>query len=185
MSSPLALWLPILVSAVVVFVLSSIFHMVLPWHTNDFPRLPDEDAVMDALRPLAIPPGEYLAPRPTSRDTMRSPEFTERVNRGPVFILRMMPNRAMDMVGSMIQWFVYLLIVVIFAAMVAWPAAHDRSGHMVFHTVGLSSFMGYGFALAQMSIWYRRSWVLTGKGIIDAFIYAIVTGLIFMWLWPM
>ncbi len=35
MVSLMSLWIPILVSAVIVFVLSSIIHMVLPYHRTD------------------------------------------------------------------------------------------------------------------------------------------------------
>jgi hypothetical protein len=86
------LWLPILLSSVIVFVVSSIIHMVLPWHKSDFPKLPNEEKVMDALRPLAVPPGDYMIPRPSSTQEMRSPEFAEKMKRGPVMVLTMMPN---------------------------------------------------------------------------------------------
>ena len=51
-----SLWLPILLSAVIVFVVSSIIHMVSPWHRSDYPKIANEEKVMDALRPLNIPP---------------------------------------------------------------------------------------------------------------------------------
>jgi hypothetical protein len=180
-----SLWLPILASAVAVFVVSSLVHMVLPWHKNDYPRLANEDAVMDALRPLGIPPGEYFVPRPSSRDALRSPEFLERVNRGPVFILNMMPSGMMPMGKSLAQWFVFLLVVSFFAGHIAFraitpPAAH----HVIFHTVGLSAFMGYAFGLWTMSIWYRRPWMTTIKATVDGFIYALMTAEIFVLLWP-
>ena len=70
-----ALWLPILLSSVIVFVVSSAIHMTSPWHKSDYPKVPNEDKVMDALRPLAIPPGDYMVPRAMSREDMRSPEF--------------------------------------------------------------------------------------------------------------
>src|SRR2546422_6800722 len=73
-----ALWLPILLSSVLVFVLSSVIHTLLPWHKSDYPKLPNEDRVMDALRPLAIRPGDYMMPRPSSRQEMRSPQFVEK-----------------------------------------------------------------------------------------------------------
>ncbi|MFQ5717948.1 MAG: hypothetical protein ACE5IK_00225 [Acidobacteriota bacterium] len=38
-----SLVLPILLSAVLVFVVSSIIHMVLPYHRGDFSQLPAED----------------------------------------------------------------------------------------------------------------------------------------------
>ncbi|HYM35348.1 MAG TPA: hypothetical protein VET48_08135, partial [Steroidobacteraceae bacterium] len=73
MTSLFALWLPILLSAVIVFVVSSIIHMVLPWHKSDYPKLSNEDKVLDALRPLSVPPGDYMMPRPATRQEMSSP----------------------------------------------------------------------------------------------------------------
>ena len=45
-----ALWLPILLSAVIVFVASSIIHMLLPIHKSDYRQLPEEDRVLGTLR---------------------------------------------------------------------------------------------------------------------------------------
>ena len=87
-----ALWLPILLSSVIVFVVSSAIHMASPWHKSDYPKMPDEDRVRDALRPLAIPPGDYFIPRPSSRQEMRSPEFAEKMKKRPVMVLAVMPN---------------------------------------------------------------------------------------------
>jgi len=185
MFSPLLLWLPILVSAVLVFLVSSVIHMLSPWHKSDYPRLPNEDAVMDALRPLGIPQGEYSAPRPASRQEMRSPEFAERFKRGPVFILTMMPSGSMSMGRNLGLWFLYSVVVSLFAGHIA-QAAHLVSDNerRLFHVVALASFMGYSFALWQMSIWYRRPWLTTIKATVDGFIYAVVTAAVFVWLWP-
>jgi quinol-cytochrome oxidoreductase complex cytochrome b subunit len=54
----------------------------------------------------------------------------------------------------------------------------------VFRFVGATAFMGYSLALWQMSIWYRRGWMLTIKSTIDGVIYAGLTAGIFGWLWP-
>jgi hypothetical protein len=78
-----ALWLPILLSAVFVFVASSIIHMLSPWHKSDYPKVLNEDKVMEALRPFAIPQGDYMMPRPSSRQDLRSPEFAEKRKKGP------------------------------------------------------------------------------------------------------
>jgi hypothetical protein len=180
-----SIWLPILVSAVAVFVVSSLVHMVLPWHKNDYPRLANEDAVMAALRPLRIPFGEYFVPRPANREALRSSEFLERVNRGPVFILNMMPNGMMPMGKSLAQWFAFLLVVSYFAGHIALRAiTPPTEHHTIFHTVGLTAFMGYAFALWQMSIWYRRPWRTTIKATVDGLIYAAITAEIFVLLWP-
>src|SRR5271167_1661274 len=92
-----ALWLPILLSAIIVFVVSSIIHMVLPWHKSDYPRVPDEDKLMDALRPLAMPPGDYMIPRASGMHEVRSPEFVAKMQRGPVLMLTVMPNGPVTM----------------------------------------------------------------------------------------
>src|SRR6266568_880162 len=106
-----ALWLPIVLSAVLVFVVSSLIHMVTPWHKSDYPRLPNEDRVMDALRPLAIPPGDYMMPRPASRQEMRTPQFVEKFKRGPVVMLTVFPGGSMSMGKNLVMWFLYSVVV--------------------------------------------------------------------------
>src|SRR5207245_9351236 len=86
------LWLPILVSSVLVFVVSSAIHMASPWHKSDYPKVPNEDRLRDALRPLAIPPGDYMVPRPSSREEMRSPDFADKIRKGPNLVLTVIPH---------------------------------------------------------------------------------------------
>lgn len=181
-----SLWLPALVSAAAIFVLSSIIHMVLPWwHRSDYVALPNEAAVLDALRPFNIPPGEYLAPRPTSGEDMRSAAFTEKMVRGPVFSINIFRNGPISMGKPLMLWFLYLVVLAFTAGHIArgalGPAA---SGHALFHTVALSAFMGFAFGLWQAVIWFNRSAVTTLKATIDGLLYSIVMGAIFVWLWP-
>src|SRR6266568_5319572 len=114
-----ALWLPILVSSVLVCVVSSAIHMASPWHKSDYPKLPNEGRVMDALRPLAIPAGDYMMPRPSSRQEMRSPEFAEKMKKGPVMMLTVFPGGPMSMGRNLGLWFVYCAVVGVFAAYIA------------------------------------------------------------------
>lgn len=180
-----ALWLPILLSAVIVFVASSILHMVTAWHKGDYPRVPNEDRVMDALRPLAIPPGDYMVPRATSSQDMRSPEFAEKLNKGPVLVMTVLPTGPFTMSRSLISWFVYSLVVGIFSAYVAGRALSPGAEYLaVFRFVGVTAFLSYSMALWQMSIWYRRSVNTTIKSTIDGLIYAALTAGVFGWLWP-
>ena len=122
MTGVLALWLPILLSAVLVFVVSSLIHMASPWHKGDYPKLSNEERVMDALRPLAIPPGDYMLPRPSSREEMRSPQFLEKFKKGPVLMLTVWPGGSMSMRNQLVQWFLYAVVVGCFAAYVAGRA---------------------------------------------------------------
>jgi hypothetical protein len=181
----LALWIPILLSAVIVFVVSSIIHMASPWHKNDYPRLPNEDQLRTALRPLAIPPGDYMIPRPAGREEMRSPEFAEKVRQGPNLIVTFLPNGPWSMKSNLTQWFLYALVVSVLAAYVAGRALPPGSPYLaVFRFVGVTAFIGYSVALWQMSIWYHRSWSTTAKATVDGLIYALLTAGTFGWLWP-
>ena len=180
-----ALWLPILVSAVGVFVVSSIIHMTPLWHKTDYPRYPNEDRVLDALRPIGIPPGDYMMPRPSSGAEMRSPEFKEKLKRGPAVVLTVMPPWSGSMVGNLSQWFVYCLIVNIFAAYIAGAALPPGAAFVqICRFGGTAAFLGYTVALWQMSIWYRRAWTMTFKATLDGVIYAAVTCGVLAWLWP-
>ncbi len=181
-----ALWLQILLSAVLVFVVSSLIHTVTPWHKSDYPKLPNEDKVMDLLRPLAIPPGDYMMPRPSSTAEMRSPQFAEKFKRGPVMMWTVMPGGSMAMGKQLTLWFLYAVVVGVFAAYIAGRALPPGASHRaVFHFVGVTAFAGYALALWQMSIWYRRAWLTTIKSSVDGLIYALLTAGTFVWLWPL
>jgi hypothetical protein len=180
-----ALWLPILLSAVLVFVASSVIHMASPWHKSDYPKLPNEDQVMGALRPLAIPPGDYMMPRPASRQEMKSPEFLEKFKRGPVVMLTVMPSGDMGMTRQLVLWFTYCLVIGLFAAYVASRALPPGApSNRVFGLTAVTAFIGYAVALWQMSIWYRRAWITTIKATVDGVIYGLLTAVMFAWLWP-
>src|SRR5437867_12191205 len=96
-----ALWLPILLSAVIVFVLSSVIHTVLPWHKSDYPKLPNEDRVLDALRPLAIPPGDYMMPGAYSREEMGAPQFVEEFKEGRVVLFTVLAGGSLSQANDL------------------------------------------------------------------------------------
>jgi hypothetical protein len=180
-----SLWLPILLSAVIVFVASSIIHMVSPWHKSDYPKMANEEQVMDALRPLNIPPGDYMMPRPSSRQEMRSPEFAEKMKKGPVIMMTVWPAGQTQMGSTFVLWFLYAVVVGLFSAYVAGRALQPGAEYLqVFRFAGVAAFLAYAVALWQMSIWYHRSWITTFKLTVDGLIYALLTAGTFGWLWP-
>lgn len=185
MISLASLWLPILLASVIVFAASSVIHMAPLWHQNDFPRMPREEEVLQALRPLAIPPGDYFLPRPGGREEMRSPEFREKLAKGPVAVMTVMPNGMFHMTSNLVQWFVFLLVVSFFVAYIASRTLAAGTPYLrVFQIAGATAFIGYSLALCELSIWYRRSWTLTLKAAFDGLIYALLTAGTFGWLWP-
>jgi hypothetical protein len=180
-----ALWAPILLSAVIVFIASSLIHMASPWHKNDYPKLPNEEGLRAALRPLAIPPGDYMVPRPTSREELKDPNFLQKVNEGPNLVLTVMPSGPWSMGRNLGLWLLYVIVVSLFAAYVASRALQPGAAYLdVFRFAGTTAFLGYAAALWQMSIWYARAWSTTLKATVDGLIYALLTAGTFGWLWP-
>ena len=110
-----ALWLPILLSAVFVFIASSIMHMVLPYHRSDYSRLPDEDKVLAALRAASVQRGLYVFPHCTHKD-MKSPAVIEKQKQGPVGFMTIVPSGPPAMPKFLIQWFVFCLVIGFFVA---------------------------------------------------------------------
>src|ERR1700730_928662 len=107
MISLLSLWLPILLSAVIVFLASSVIHMTALWHGSDFPKLPRDADLLNVLRPFAIPPGDYFIPRAAGMQDMKSPEFIEKMKQGPVALLTVMPNGPIAVGRPLAQWLVF------------------------------------------------------------------------------
>ena len=183
---PLAsLWLPILVSAVTVFLASWIVHMFLPLHRRDFAKLPQEDAVLDALRSLKVPTGQYLAPYANTPAQMHQPEYREKRKRGPALFLTLTTSGDTGMGKSLMQWFVYVLVISLLTAWLGRLAIAAGSPYpQVFRFVGIAAFMAYAVGHAHQSIWYRQNWSVTATYLLDGLIYSLLTAGVFGWLWP-
>ncbi len=181
----LALWLPILAAAVIVFVASSLLHMVLPFHKSDYAQIQNEDAVMEAMRKAGVKPGDYMMPYASSMAALKSPAFLEKYGKGPVAAFTVMGGGKPSMAGQLFQWFVYCAVVSLFAAYIAGRALQPGAHYLaVFRFAGATAFIGYSLALCQQSIWYKKKWSSTITSMIDGLIYGLLTGGTFGWLWP-
>jgi hypothetical protein len=181
----LSLWLPILVSAVIVFLASSVLHMLLPWHRSDYRKLESEDEVMEALRRFSIPPGDYFVPCVSSPKEMNTPGFLAKMTKGPVAVMTVMRSGPPAMGGQLALWFVYCVVVGVFAAYIAGRALGPEAPYLAVHRfAGATAFVGYSLALWQNTIWYKRHWLSTLKSNIDGLFYGLLTGGVFGWLWP-
>jgi hypothetical protein len=185
MVSVVSLAVPILLSAVFVFIASSIIHMVLPIHRNDFRQVPDEDNVMEALRRFKIAPGDYLVPRPASAAAMKDPKFIAKRDKGPIIVMTVIPSGPPAMGMSLFQWFLFSVLVSVFAAYITGRALTPGAHYLeVFRFAGASAFMGYSLAFIPQSIWFKKAWSSTIKSVIDGLVYALLTAGTFGWLWP-
>jgi hypothetical protein len=177
------LWLAILLSAVFVFVVSSILHMLIPMHSSDYKKLDGEEGILEALRAAGVKPGTYVFPGCESMKEMNSPEMKAKYEKGPIGFMTVIPGFGMG--KSLVLWFVMTLVVGVFVAYLAnlalVPGADYRT---VFRVTGCAAFMAYAFGSVAESIWKGQSWVTTGKFIFDSLLYALVTAGTFGWLWP-
>ena len=184
MVSIASLWLPILLSAVAVFVVSSVIHMVLPYHKSDYKKLPSEDGVMDALRPFDLAPGDYMFPLADAGD-MKNPVFIEKWSKGPAGSLTVLPKGPWAMGPTLALWFLYCVVIGITAAYIAGRALPAGSHYLkIFRFAGATAFSGYALALWRNTIWYKKNWLTTLKSTFDGLVYALLTAGFFGWLWP-
>ena len=180
-----SLLLPILLSAVFVFVLSSIIHMALGYHASDFGKIPNEDEALAALRKVNIPPGDYYFPKPASGKDMKNPEFVKKVELGPVGNMTVMPPGGFAFGKRLLGWFIYSIVVGVFAACVAGHVfAPGTPYKRVFHLVALVAWSGYALALWQSPIWKGSKVSTAVKMTFDGLLFALLTAGTFGWLWP-
>jgi hypothetical protein len=179
-----ALWLPIVLSAVIVFVASSIMHMLLPYHKGDYQQLPDEDKVLSVLRSAGLKRGLYIFPFGTHKD-MNSPALQEKYKQGPVGMMTVFPSGPPVMPKFLGMWFVYCLIIGFFVAYLTGHTVVAGAYYLkVFRVAGTAAFLAYGLGNLSNGIWKGQTWSITIKEVIDGLVYALLTAGTFGWLWP-
>jgi hypothetical protein len=182
-----SLLLPILIAAVVVFVASSVIHMALGYHRDDMRMIPGgkEDELLEVLRRINLAPGDYGAPHPGSMAGMKDPVYVAKMTKGPQVLFTISPGGPASMGKSLGLWFVYIVIVNVFAAYVTGRAVGPGADYLtVFRFIGTTAFMGYALALLHDSIWFRRPWVKTAKSMFDGLVYALLAAGVFGSMWP-
>lgn len=180
-----ALWLPILLSAVFVFIVSSIIHMALPWHKSDVKKMKNEEAVLDALRSHGVEAGAYMFPCAGSMKEMASPEMQAKRKTGPTGWLTVLPPGGCNMNVSLMWWFVNCLVVGVIVAYLGWHAMPPGTRYLeVFRIIGSAALLGYAVGFFHESIWKGQAWSITAKFMCDGVVYALVTAGTFGWLWP-
>lgn len=180
------LWLPIVLSAVFVFVASALINMFLKfWHMPDYRGFANEEEVAAAIRKSGATPGAYMMPYCKGHEALKDPAMQEKFKLGPVAHVNIRPSGMMNMGSFLGQWFVFCLFVSVACAGLAWHAlpAHPDS-HVAFHTIGVAALLAYSFGEIPNAIWRAQPWSMTIKYFIDGVVYAIITAATFCWLWP-
>jgi hypothetical protein len=179
----LGLWIPVLVSAVVVFFASSIIHMALKYHRKDFLGLPQEDAIRSALKGTAR--GQYMFPYCDDMKEMRSETMQKKFTEGPVGIITLRDPGMINMGPMLTQWLIYCLLISFFCAYIAHATIAVGTEYLkVFQVVGTVAWLGYGGSCISQGIWQSRPWKTVTKDVFDGLVYGLLTAGVFGWLWP-
>ena len=180
-----SLWIPVVVSTLTVFVLSFLAHMVLKHHKLDYRGLSNETAVAEAIRKGGPAPGVYMIPHCDDHSQLKDPAFVKKFTDGPVALLTVMRSGPPSMVKSLVQWFLLCLFISFTAAYVArHTLSHGSAGLEIMRITGSVALVGYAFGYFQDSIWKGIPWANSLRGIADAVVFALATGLVFRLLWP-
>jgi hypothetical protein len=178
------LWIPILVSTVLVFVASNLVWTVLPFHKSDSRRLPDEAATVEALAKQGLRPGQYHFPYAGSMAEMKDPAYLKKLE-GPVGILTMRPSGPIQMAKFLGSWGAYVLVMSVCVAYLTGRTLEAGTAYMaVFRVAGTAAFLGYSGAQVPAAIWWGKPWGNALREIVDGFVYALLTAGAFGWLWP-
>lgn len=176
------LWLPILLSAVFIFIAANILWMALPfWHRKDYGRLPDEATVLGALAKAAS--GQYAAPMMDWKNA--TPEQRAAAQAGPMASIILRNPGAFSFPKTLALYFVYLLVVCTVVAYLTGINLGAGADYMrVFRVAGTAGILAFSFSSIAESIWYGKPWSVTIKTIIDGVIFGLLIAGTFGWLWP-
>ena len=174
-----------LVAAVFVFVVSSVMHIFVPIHKSDYAPMPDEEAVLDALRANDVPPGTYMFPYCHSMKELGEEATIEKFKRGPVGWMTLLKPGPPTMGKSLLGWFVFsfmISLVTAYLADLAIPGPAQRE--LVFRFTATTGFLAYGLSAFPEAIWKGQRLGVTLKFVFDGLLYGLATGYAFELLWP-
>ncbi len=179
----LDLWIPVLVSGLVVFFASSVIHMALKYHKSDLAGVPQEEAVRAALKGTAR--GQYMVPYCSDMKDMRSEAMQRKMSEGPVALITILPTGQINMGPLLTRWMVYCLVISLFAGYIASASQPAGAEYLkIFQVVGTTAWMGYAGAAISQGIWQSRPWSTVFKDVFDGLVYGLLTAGVFGWLWP-
>ena len=177
------LWLPILLSGIAIFILSSLIWTVVQYHNADWRPLPDEEAARAALK--GLPVGQYSLPHAADNAARSDEAWQARYREGPVAMLTVMPHGELSMGRQMVRWFAYCLVISMFVAYVAGSTLAAGTSYLkVFQVTSTTTLLAYGGASGINLIWFGHTAARTARDLLDALVYGLVTAGIFGWLWP-
>lgn len=178
-----SLWLPILLSGVAVFIVSSLIWAVIQYHNSDWQKLPDEESARNALR--GAPVGQYSLPHAADDKAKQDEAWQAKYKEGPAAMVTIIPHGSLAMGKQLTSWFIYCIVISAFVAYVAGISLSPGTDYLtVFRVISTTALLAYGGAAGLHLIWFGNSTGRVAKDILDALVYGLITAGIFGWLWP-
>ena len=175
--------LAIVLSAVAVFVASSIIWTATPLHKNDYKKLAREDAFLDTVRDVAPGPGRFAFPFCKPGDE-KDEAVAARVEKGPWGMLLIAPGKP-NMGKALGMWMLYLLLVGLFVAYLLTLSLREGARAMdVLQVASTVAFLAHAGGAMPGCIWRGEPWSGLKGQVFDALVYALLTGGIFAWQFP-
>lgn len=181
-----SLWLPTLLGALAVFLSSFVMRMVLKHHWSDFEALPGEESIRAAFHQAGVEGGrQYSLPYCKDMETMQSEAYQAIYQEGPTGVLYIFPKGPYAFGKKLTQSFLFNLFgafVVAYLAsnfLVAGAPAMD-----VLQFCGTIGFLTFGGAYVWGPIWMGHSWSVCAKELLDALVYGLALGGVFVAFWP-
>lgn len=172
------LWLPIVISAVLVWIASFLMHMVLPHHKGEWKGLPDEARFNEAVK--GVPAGQYMFPWGSMKD-MKDPAFQEKLRTGPSGMLQLRGG-PINMGQNLILTFLTYLVIGIFVAYILFHFATPADPYMQrFRLAGAAAFLAYVLGWIPQVIWYGPKGFVAN--VFDGIVYTILTAGSFAGFW--
>ena len=177
------LWIPVVLSAVLVFAASSVIHMLFKYHNSEYRGFSNEEEVRRVLKGNA--PGQYFVPYCPDMKEMKKPEVQQKFIDGPTGLVTLRAPGPPTMGAPLAMWFVMNLVVAILAGYLASKTLPVGLSFLaVAREVSIVTFLAYAGGAAANAIWMGKPWSAAVKEMLDAFIYGLVTACVFGWLWP-
>ena len=175
-----SLILPIVLSAVALFIASFLSWMVLQLHKQDWVKLAQEEKFIEAARGCDIPPGSYAFPACGCPEEMKSDEFKKKLEAGPHGIMTVFGPISMG--RNLGLTFVYFLVASFCLAYLTTLAVPPGADFMkVFRFVATAGFMTFYSAIVPHAIWFKCR--IVGH-LIESVAFAAIIGAIFAAMWP-
>jgi len=176
-----SLWIPILVSGIALFFASWMAWMLLPHHKSEWKGLPNEQAVMDAMKSAGVGAGQYMFPFCAKNADWKSESFKARMKAGPNGHLVVWPGPCNMSKNMFCTWLFFTVACFVIAYLTTLALKPGDDFMTVFRFVGTAGILTYGTANILNGIWFGRRMI---GDIADGIAYGLITGWIFAWLWP-